>query len=112
MIRSAATINDAVSTVPLEFVDQERGAFRSSALVANRVLNFDLVQYSTIIQLDQQSITDGAFIGFVIFYAEALIFYAVDFATQSINAGIRSGSVGANAKWTRHFFWTLKVVTY
>lgn len=98
MIRLAAIIDNASSNIPLEFVDQERGAFRSSALVANRILNFNFVQYSTIIQLDQQSITDGALIGFVIFYAKAFIFYAVYLGTQSINTGIRSGGIGASAK--------------
>jgi len=49
-----------VSNVPTEFGMQERGAFLATALVPNRVLDFDLVKYRTIIQLDEQRIPSAA----------------------------------------------------
>ena len=77
-----------VSDVPTEFGKQERGAFLATAPVANRVLDFDLVKYRTIIQLDEQRISDRAFFRVVVVHAEALILDTMDLCAKCIDARV------------------------
>ena len=78
-----------VSDVPTEFGKQERGAFLATAPVPNRVLNFDLVKYRTVIQLDEQRIPDRAHFRVVILYTEALILDTMNFGTKCVDARVR-----------------------
>ena len=77
-----------VSDVPTEFVKQERGAFLTTAPVPNRILDLDLVKYGTVIQLDEQRISDRAFFGVVVVHAEALILDTMDLGTKCVDARV------------------------
>ena len=77
-----------VSDVSTEFGKQERGAFLATAPVPNRVLDLDLVKYRTIIQLDEQRISDRAFFRVVVVHAEALIFDTMNLGTKCVDARV------------------------
>ena len=77
-----------VSDVPTEFGKQERGAFLATAPVPNRVLDLDLVKYRTVIQLDEQRISDRAFFWVVIVHTEALILDTMDLGTKCVDARV------------------------
>jgi hypothetical protein len=77
-----------VSDVPPEFGKQERGAFLTTAPVPNRVLDFDLVKYRTIIQLDEQRISDRAFFRVVVLHTEALILDTMDLGTKRVDTRV------------------------
>jgi hypothetical protein len=77
-----------VSDVPTEFGKQERGAFLATAPVPNRVLDFDLIKYRTIIQLDEKRISDRAFFRVVVVHTKALILFTINFGTKCVDARV------------------------
>ena len=77
-----------MSDMPTELGKQERCAFLTTAPVPNWVLNFDLVKNGAIVQLDEQRISDRAFVRIVIFHAEALVLDAVYLGTECVDAWV------------------------
>lgn len=65
--------------------------------MSNRILNNNLVQDGSIVQLDKKSVADGALLGIVVVGAESLLFDAEDLRAESIDARVRCGSVGAKS---------------
>lgn len=79
--------------VPLEFVDQQWGAFGPTPLVANRVLDFNFVKNSSIVKLNEEGVADGSLGGVVILDAETLLLDAVNLGTEFINSWVRSRGI-------------------
>jgi hypothetical protein len=77
-----------VSDVPTEFGKQEWGAFLATAPVPNRVLDLDLVKYRTVIQLDEERISDRAFFRVVVLRTEALILDTINLGTKCVDARV------------------------
>jgi hypothetical protein len=77
-----------VSDVPTEFGKQERGAFLATAPVPNGVLDLDLVKHRTVVQLDEQRISDRAFFRVVVVHAEALILDAMNLGAKRVDARV------------------------
>jgi len=84
-----------VRNVPLELVDEERSTLSTASLMSDRVFNLDLVEDSAVVEFDQESISDGALGGVVIFNAETLLLHAVDLGAESVYPRVRSRSIGA-----------------
>lgn len=61
--------------------------------MSDGVFDLDLVQYSTVVQLDKEGITDRPLGGFVIFDTETLVFNAVDFGTKGVDTWVSGRGV-------------------
>lgn len=85
-----------VRDVLLELVDEQRGSLSATPLVAHRVFNFDFVQDSAVIKFDEEGVANGALGGFMVFFAESLLLNTVNLGTESIDAGVSSGSISAD----------------
>lgn len=81
--------------VPLEFLDQKRGAFHTPALVPHGVLNLDLVEHGAVVERDEERVPDGALGGVVVFRAVARVLDAVDLGPEGVDARVRGGGVRA-----------------
>jgi hypothetical protein len=77
-----------VSDVPTEFSEQERSAFLATAPVPNRVFDLDLVKYRTIVQLDEQRISDRAFFWVMVLHTEALVLDTENLGTKCVDARV------------------------
>lgn len=77
-----------VSDVPTEFVEQEWNALFATAPVPDRVLDLDLVEHRTVLQLDEQRISDRAFFRVVVVDAEILILDTMDLGTKCVDARV------------------------
>jgi hypothetical protein len=84
-----------MSDMPTELCEQEWCAFLTTALVPNWVLNFDLVKNSAIVQLDEQCISDRAFVRCMILRAEVLVLDAMNLSTKCIDTRVGSRFVRA-----------------
>jgi hypothetical protein len=67
-----------VRDMPLELVDQKRCALSASALVADRVLDLNLVQDGAVVELDKEGVANRSLVRCVVLGAEALVLNAVD----------------------------------
>jgi len=81
--------------VPLEFVDQQWGAFGPTPLVADRVLDFNLIENGSVVKLDEEGVADGSHSGIVILDAETLLLDAVNLRTEGIDSWVRGSSISA-----------------
>ena len=88
-------LGEMVSNVTLELLHEERGAFATTAFMANGVFNLNFVEDGTILQGDGDSVANGALLGIVIVDAEAFVFNACDLGAQFVDTRIRSFRVGA-----------------
>jgi hypothetical protein len=77
-----------VSDVPTEFGKQEWGALFATAPVPDRVLDLDLVEHRTVVQLDEQRISDRAFFRVVVVHAETLILDTMNLGTKCVDAWV------------------------
>jgi len=68
-----------VADVAAELGEEEGRALGAPALVADRVLDLDLVEHGAVIELDKQRVTDGALLGVMIVDAETAVLDAEDF---------------------------------
>lgn len=66
-----------------------------TSLVSNRIFNDNFVQNGSVIQLDEESVADGALLRVVVVRAELLLLNAEDLGTKSVDAWVSSGRVGA-----------------
>ena len=82
-------------TLPFELVDQQRSSLGPASFMSNGILNFNFIQNRSVVQFDQEGVTDGSFRRFMIFYTEALLLYTVHLGTEGINAWVSGGSVRA-----------------
>jgi hypothetical protein len=85
--------------LPLELVNEQRGSFGSSLLVSNGVLNFDFFKDRSIIEFNQEGISNGSLGGIMVINAEAFVFNAEDFGPQCIDTRVSSRIVVAT--WQR-----------
>ena len=76
------------SNVVLELGHEERLALFTAALVTHRVLDLDLVKDGAVVELNQESIADGALFGVVVLDAELGVFDAVDLGAECVDAGV------------------------
>jgi len=77
-----------MSDMPAELGEQERGTFPTTALVPNWVFDLDLVKYCAIVQLDEQCVSNRAFLRVVIIDAELVILDAVNLSTECVYAWV------------------------
>lgn len=63
--------------------------------MTHRVLNLDFIEDRSIVEFDQKGIADRSLGRFVIFNAEFLFLYTVDFSPEGIYARISGGCIGA-----------------
>jgi len=63
--------------------------------VSNRVLNGDLVEDGTVVQLDGNGVSDGPLLGVVVFSGEGIILNTGDLGTESVDSGISGSGVSA-----------------
>ncbi len=82
------------SNVTLELLEQERGALLTTALVADGVLDLNLVQDSTIVELNKDRVANGTLGRLVVLDAEPLVLNAGDLGTEGVNTGVLRGRVG------------------
>lgn len=82
--------------MPLELRQQKRGAFRTPALMSNRVLHNNFVQDGAVVQGDEEGVPDGPFGGLVVVYGELGVFDAVDLGAEGVDARVGGGCVGAD----------------
>ena len=83
-----------VSNVTLELLHEERGAFATTAFMANGVFNLNFVEDGTILQSDSDSVANGTLLGIVIVDAEAFVFNTCDLGAQFVDTRIRILCVG------------------
>ena len=81
--------------VVLELGHEERGALGTAALVADGVLNRNLIKDGAVVELDEEGVANGALVGGVVFLAETGLLNTVDLCAEGINSGIGGGRVGA-----------------
>ena len=74
--------------VSTEFSKQKRSAFLATAPVPNRVLDLDLVKHRTVIQLDEQRISDRAFLWVMVLSAEPFVLDTINLGTKCVDARI------------------------
>ena len=79
---------EMVSNVTLELLHEERGAFATTAFMANGVFNLNFVEDGTILQSDGDSVANGALLGIVIVDAEAFVFNTCDLGAQFVDAWV------------------------
>lgn len=63
--------------------------------MSNRVLNRNLVENSTIVQLNGDGVSDGPLLWVVVVGGVGTILDAGDLSTESINSGVSGSSVSA-----------------
>ena len=78
-----------------ELGHQKRGALNPPPLVSNGVLDRDLVEDGTVVQLDSDSVSDGPPLRVVVFSGEGVILDTSDLGTESVNSGISGSGVSA-----------------
>jgi len=81
-----------------EFRHQERGALAPPPLVSDGVLDGDLFEDGTIVQLDGDSVSDGPLLGVVVLCGEGFILDTSDLGTESVNSGVSGSGVNAARK--------------
>ena len=86
-------LSEVGSNVPLELGHEKRSALLAAALVANRVLNLDLVEDSAVVELDKESVGDGALSGIMVVDAVLRLLDTVNLGTERINAGVGGGGI-------------------
>lgn len=70
-----------------------------ATFVSNWIFDLNLVEFCSVVQLDQERVTDGALLRVVVIYVEVLIFDTTDLSTKRVNSRIGSRFVGA-ASWS------------
>jgi len=68
--------------------------------VSDGVLDGDLVEDGTIVQLDDDGISDGPLLRVVILGGEGFILYTSDLCTESVNSRVSGSGVSAARKST------------
>ena len=80
---------EAPAQVGFELLDQQRHAFVAAAAVADGVFDC-FFEHGAIVEIDMESVGDGALVGVVVVGCEARLFDAVDFGAEGIDARIGS----------------------
>jgi hypothetical protein len=81
-----------------EFCHQERGSLSPPPPVSDGVLDGDLVEDGTIVQLDGNGVSDGPPLGVVIVGGEGFILDTSDLCTESVNSVVSGSGVSATRK--------------
>jgi len=81
--------------VPLEFIDQQWGAFGSTPFVADWVLDFNLIENGSVVKLNEEGVADGSLGGVVILDAETFLLDAENLGTEGIDSWVRGSSISA-----------------
>lgn len=87
-----------VRDVSLELLNQERSALCAAAFVSDGIFNHNLVQYGTVVEFDQERVTDGTLGTLVVLDGERLVFDTVNLGAQRIDAGISRRLVGVRLR--------------
>ena len=66
-----------------------------ATFVSNRILNLDLIEFCSVIQLDQERIANGALLRLVVLHAKAFVFDTTNLSTKRVNSRIGGRFVGA-----------------
>ena len=82
----------------LELLNQERSALCAAAFVSDGIFNHNLVQYGTVVEFDQERITDGTLGALVVLDGKRLVFDTVNLGAQGIDAGISRRLVGVRLR--------------
>lgn len=98
-----------VSNMTLELREQERRALLTATLVANRVFDLNLVEDGTVVQLDEKSVADGAFLRVVVVHTETFVLDAVRLCAEGINTRISGGFVGTEVDVSVLLFVRLRI---
>ena len=81
--------------VVLELGHEERGALGAAALVADGVLDGDLVEDGAVVELDEEGVTDGAALGVVVLGGVLGLLNAVDLGTEGVDARVSGRGISA-----------------
>lgn len=81
--------------VVLELGHEERSALRAAALVADGVLDLNLVEDGAVVEFNEKGIADGALLGVVVVDAEILILHTIDLGAERVDAGVGGRRIGA-----------------
>lgn len=68
------------------------------SLVANRIFNLDFIENGSIVELDEQSVSNRPLLRIMVIHTERLFLNALDLGSKDINARICSCSVRACGK--------------
>jgi len=63
--------------------------------VSNWVFDLDLIEFCSVVQLDQERVADGTLLRVVVLHAEALVFDATNLSTKCVNSRVGGYFVGA-----------------
>ena len=74
---------------------QSNNAVTYAAFVSNWIFDLDLIEFCSVVQLDQERITDGAPLRVVVLHAKALVFDTTNLCTKRVNSRIGGRFVGA-----------------
>src|SRR5258706_3615846 len=74
---------------------QSKSAVTYATFVSNWIFDLDLIEFGSVVQLDQERITDGAPLRVVVLHAKALVFDTTNLSTKRVNSRIGGRFVGA-----------------
>jgi hypothetical protein len=84
--------------VLLELFHQKGNALRAAALVSNRIFDDNLVENRAVVQLDKESVSDGARRRLMVGDREVRVLHAVNLGAQRVDTGVRGGGVGVGVR--------------
>jgi hypothetical protein len=84
--------------VPLELFHQKGNALRAATLVSHRIFDDNLVENRAVVQLDEESVSDGARRRLVVGDREVRVLHAVNLGAQRVDTGVRGGGVAVGVR--------------
>jgi hypothetical protein len=81
--------------MPLELAQQERSSLGPPALVANRVLDCNFIQDSTVIELNGDGVSNRALLGIMVIDRVDIVLSASDLGPQGVNARVIGRGISA-----------------
>ena len=72
-----------------------QNAVTYATFVSNWILDLDLIEFCSVVQLDRERITDGTLLRVVVLHAKAFFFDTTNLSTKRVNSRIGGRFVGA-----------------
>ena len=66
-----------------------------ATLVSNWILDLDLIEFCSVVQLDRERVANGALLRVVVLHAKAFVFDTTDLSTKRVDSRIGRRFVGA-----------------
>lgn len=81
--------------MPLKLAQQERSSLSPPALVANRVLDRNLIQDSAVVELDANGVSNRTLLGVMVIDRVDVVLSASDLGSQGVNARVSGRGISA-----------------